>query len=227
VRTLIGVSPRVSEEVRHFFPGTHVETIPNGVDPATFSPDPSERLRRRAELGIGESELVALFVGGDWERKGLSAAVDALAFAPRWRLLVVGDGDQASAAARARRTGVGDRLHFFRPTPAVDGFYKLADAFVLPTRYETFSLVTYEAAACGLPLLATLVGGIEDILRDGETGFAIDGDPRAIGARLEQLASSPTLREALGNAAHARARDYSWDRIVARYRVLYDRLSAA
>jgi glycosyltransferase involved in cell wall biosynthesis len=227
VRALIGVSPRVSDEVRSHFPGTAVETIPNGVDLDRFRPDHAERKRARSELGVADDALIALFVGGDWQRKGLPAAIEALERVPDWRLFVVGAGERERMHERARELGVAERVRFYEPTIVIDDFYKLADAFVLPTRYETFSLVSYEAAASGLPLVATAVGGIEDILSDGESGFVVDGTPRSIASALERLGASPELRASLGREAERRARAYSWDAAVERYAGLYRRLSAA
>ena len=76
----------------------------------------------------------------------------------------------------AESYGVADRVEFVGATDDVASWYRRGRRFLLPTAYETFSLVTYEAAACGLPLLVTKVNGVEDLLRDGENGWFIERD---------------------------------------------------
>jgi glycosyltransferase involved in cell wall biosynthesis len=95
IRVLCAVSSGVAAELREYFPAMAraVRTIPNGVDSAVFRPDPEARRAVRAELGVNPQAELVLFAGGDWERKGLPHAVDALALAPDWHLAVAGTGD--------------------------------------------------------------------------------------------------------------------------------------
>ena len=86
----------------------------------------------------------------EWERKGLAALIRALAHAPGWALVVAGEGDEARYRELAQAAGVGEAVRWLGVTRDVPLVYELADAFVLPTSYETFSLVTFEAAASGL-----------------------------------------------------------------------------
>jgi UDP-glucose:(heptosyl)LPS alpha-1,3-glucosyltransferase len=99
--------------------------------------------------------------------------------------------------------------------------YHAADVFLLPTAYETFSLVTYEAAASALPLLVTAVSGIEDILVDGVTGLSITRDESQIALRLQQIAAAPAVAEQLGEEARRVTADYTWSAMVDRHRTLY------
>jgi len=94
VRRLIAVSNGVRREVRSCFPqiGELVETIPNGVDLEEFRPDGARRAVERAALGLGDDALAALFVGGEWEGKGLGHAITAVGRRPRWHLVIVGAG---------------------------------------------------------------------------------------------------------------------------------------
>jgi glycosyltransferase involved in cell wall biosynthesis len=105
-------------------------------------------------------------------------------------------------------------------------FYSAADAFELRTAYETFSLVTIEAAATGLPLLVTRVSGVEDVLVDGENGWFIDPDPAVIADCLARLQKDETLRREMGNAARAAVSEYGWPRVVDQYGQLYAEISA-
>jgi UDP-glucose:(heptosyl)LPS alpha-1,3-glucosyltransferase len=204
-----------------------VRVVPNGVDTAQFRPDPQARRRVRARLGLAGESRLALFVGGDWERKGLRHVLDALAQAPGWQLAVAGDGDAEALLARAARMGIADRVHVLGASSDLPPLYAAADAFVLPTAYETFSLVTYEAAAAGLPLLVTRVHGVEDVLEHGRNGWFITPDGAGIAGRLRELEADPALAGRMGAAARSAAAAFSWDAMVERYLELYDELDAA
>ncbi len=223
------VSDGVAEEMRRHFPwlAERVVTIHNGVDTDTFSPDVrrAEAGRRRAELDIAEDQLVAAFVGSEWERKGLEPAIRALAMAPEWTLVVAGDGDRGRYQALAESLGASGAVRWLGVTSDVQLVYAIADAFVLPSSYETFSLVTFEAAASGLPLLATPVSGVRELIEDGHNGFLISREPGEIAARLKLLASDPPLRARLGRAARESALDFSWRAMVVAHDELYARLA--
>lgn len=217
---LVGVSEGVVRELHRYFPAMNdrILVIPNGVDTDEFRPaDDRER------AGDGEA-LEALFVGSEWERKGLRVAIESLRDNPGVGLTVIGDGDEHAYRELAEGLGVGNRVTFAGTTPDVAPLYRRAGAFVLPSAYETFSLVTYEAAASGLPLLVTKVNGVEDILRDDVNGWFIDRDPDTLRRRLRSLRDEPRLRERLGAAARESSLEYSWAHVVERYEELYRRL---
>jgi UDP-glucose:(heptosyl)LPS alpha-1,3-glucosyltransferase len=179
----------------------------------------------RAALGLGEQQLVALFVGSEWKRKGLEPANRALAAAPDWSLVVAGGGDEASYRALADALGAGLRVRFLGDTADVQPLYQMSDAFVLPSSYETFSLVTFEAAASGLPILATPVSGVRELLEDAHNGFVIEREPDLIAERLNRLAADPELRVRLGGAARQSVLAFSWERMADEHDALYGRLS--
>lgn len=221
----VGVSEGVAQEVREHFPelAPRVVAIHNGVDTGAFAPSAragdAGRLRRK--LGIGADRLIAVFVGSEWERKGLEPAIRALAGARQWDLVVAGGGDRHLYSEIADSLGVGGSVHWLGVTGDVELVYALGDAFVLPTAYETFSLVTFEAAASGLPLLVTPVSGVRELISDGENGFLIDRDPGAIAARLVQLGANAALRRRLGEAARCSALEFSWEEMVRKHQRLY------
>jgi UDP-glucose:(heptosyl)LPS alpha-1,3-glucosyltransferase len=223
----IGVSSGVSAEVARNFPRLRGATIPNGVSLERFQPDPEARAAIRWRHGLTADEPVALFVGREWEGKGLWPAIAALAEAPDWKLLVVGGGDVSGFSDRARSLGVGNRVMFAGVAEDPAPFYSAADAFVLPTVYETFSLVTYEAAAAGLPLLVTPVNGVTDLLRDGESGWFIEPTPSDIARRLRELGRNPGSGAAMGLAARQAAAAFTWQRMVEAYRRLFEGRAAA
>jgi glycosyltransferase involved in cell wall biosynthesis len=227
---VVCVSDGLAEEVREHFPklAARVVTIHNGIDTTSFAPGVRAEQARalRVSLAIPERGLLAAFVGSEWERKGLEPAIRALALTSAWTLAVAGAGDQARYQALADTLGVGERVRWLGVTPDVQLVYQLADAFVLPSSYETFSLVTFEAAACGLPILAAPVNGVRELIEDGRNGFLITREPREIAERLDELAADPELRSRLGRAARASALAFSWERMVDAHSELYGRLAA-
>jgi glycosyltransferase involved in cell wall biosynthesis len=226
---LVCVSNGVAEEIRAHYPGSasRVMTIHNGVDLDAFARGAREPEARalRAALGIPEETLVAAFVGGNWEQKGLRPLIEALAKAPGWDLVVAGRGGPGRYRELARSLAVESRVHWLGVVQDIQVVYELADAFVLPSSYETFSLVTFEAAAYGLPILATPVSGVRELIEDGQTGFVIVPDPATIAERLGALAADPELRTRLGRAAREAAVGFGWEKMVASHHELYARLA--
>jgi UDP-glucose:(heptosyl)LPS alpha-1,3-glucosyltransferase len=225
-RVLCAVSQGVATELGEQFPGMRgaIRAIPNGVDANRFAPDSAVRDRVRAEFGIQQQEAVALFAGGDWERKGLIHAVGALENAPQWRLLVAGPGDPTPVLAAARSVGTEPRVQFLGPVSDMPSLYAAADAFVLPTSYEAFPLVVLEAAASALPLLVTRVNGVEEALDDGRNGWFVDRRADDIARRLNELAADRPLATAMAAAARKAALAYSWGSMAEQYLSLYAEL---
>lgn len=228
-RLLCAVSDGVAVELDRWFPDMRgaIRTVPNGVDSRVFRPDADRRRQVRAEVGVRERAALALFVGGDWQRKGLAHAIDALATAPEWHLAVAGSGDPGPMIQRARAAGTADRLHMLGRVQDMPRLYAAGDAFVLPTAYESFSLVTFEAAASGLPLLVTRVNGVEDLLVDGENGWFITRDGADIARRLTELRDDPERARRMAAAARHAAAGFSWDAMGEGYMSVYEEVAGA
>jgi glycosyltransferase involved in cell wall biosynthesis len=226
--SFVCVSDGVAQEMREHYPAAaeRILTIHNGVDTEAFAPGShdSESRALRAELGIGDERLIAAFVARGWGHKGLGPVIEALAQAPDWDLVVAGEGDRRSYGELATSRGVSAAVHWLGVRGDVHVVYALADAFVLPSSYETFSLVTFEAAASGLPVLVTPVSGVLELIRDGENGFLITREPATIAARLNELARDAALRERLGRRAREAALSFSWEAMVSKHEELYARL---
>jgi UDP-glucose:(heptosyl)LPS alpha-1,3-glucosyltransferase len=149
-----------------------------------------------------------------------------LAGAPEpFRLLVVGGTSDMvdGARRRAESVGVAGRVHLAGrladPAPA----FQAADLFALPSAYESFGLVVLEALAYGLPVLATSVGVVPDVIRDGVNGYVVTGTAQ-IRSALERFAASP--RDGMAEAARATAEEHDWARIADRYVELLEALGA-
>ena len=154
-----------------------VATIPNGVDLARFAPAPlDERRRLRAEYGLGTEHRVALFVGHDLPGKGIDAAIAALTHATGRAAARRGRRrahDRCRTRSLAERLGVADRVLFVGPRTDVERFFALSDVFVFPSGYEAYGLVVLEALASGVPVIATAVGCVPDVIRDGVNGYVV------------------------------------------------------
>jgi glycosyltransferase involved in cell wall biosynthesis len=230
-RRIVCVSEGVAAEVRQYFPALAERTIaiPNGVDLNAFAPSSrseEEEAALRAALDIDPERRVAIFVGSEWQRKGLEPAIRALALVDDWLLLVVGSGDRDRYQTLAQELGVAGALRWVGVSRDVAPLYQIADALVFPTSYEAFPLVALEAAASGVAILATPVNGVRELVSDGVNGFLITTDPRDIAGRLRMLAEDPALAERLGRAARDAALDYSWEKMVERHHRLYSSLAA-
>lgn len=232
-RRLIAVSARVRQELADWYGAdpAQVAVIWNGVEPADFAPEALAPLRApaRAELGLPADAPVVLFVG-DFYRKGLAVAIQALAAmqTPDARLLVVGRGEIDAFEAHAASLGVADRVHFTGFRPDVRPLFAAGDAMAFPTRYEPFGMVVTEAMAAGLPVATTRACGAAEVIVDGVSGFVIEdpADAPAFAAALDGIFADPAARAAMGAAARTAAAAASWDWVAAETEKVYEGLLA-
>lgn len=223
VRCLTTVSAGSADELARHYPGVPIVVVPNGVDRQRFRPDPAVRARTRTR-GHVTDQVVALFVGGDWGRKGLGIAIEAVAKARSEGadlvLWVVGRGDRGAAEALAEERGVVESVTFFGQQCDPERFYQAADVFVLPSMHETFSLACFEAASCGLPLVVTGIPTAATLVGDGDAGVVVERSPGAVADALVLLAD-PGPRRRMGTAARLRVAGFTWDANAAATASLY------
>jgi UDP-glucose:(heptosyl)LPS alpha-1,3-glucosyltransferase len=223
------VSEGVARELERHYPRARIFVTPNGVDTERFRPNRQVRRELRSAEGLNAEDVVALFAGGSWDHKGLAIAIEALGRiraagdAPPL-LWIVGRGDHDRFRAQAERCDIGDRVRFFGVRSDMERFYQAADVLVLPSRYEAFPLVSLEAAACGIPVVATRVNGVEEIVGDDEGGLIVERTPEVFGQALAQLATDRALRLKLGEAARSRALMFTWERSAASVVEIYREL---
>jgi glycosyltransferase involved in cell wall biosynthesis len=207
--------------------GTKITLIPNFVPVGRLAqPTDLDVTPVRAELGFGPQDLVAAFVAlGHYERKGLPLLLDALGRVddPTLKLLIVGG---TTAAVRphlqqAAALGLGARVKMIETQTDTRPYLWAADLFVLPSRYETFSMVAYEAAAAGLPLLPTPVHGVVDLVEDGVNGWALQVDPDDIAQKLRWCAEHRDDLPAMGARAASKAAAFGEANFAARWRDYY------
>lgn len=188
--------------------------FPLAVDTAMFTPaGPELRAVWREAHGIPPEAFVLIGVGRFVPSKRFHLAVEVLAALRRrgadaWLVLVGGGGEQATCEQAADRHGVADRVVFTGSLPVADLAAALssADVLVSTSAYEGFGLTLAEAAASGTPTVAMAVGGVTDIVVNGQTGYLVpDGDVAAMTDRLAELAGDRERRSKMGRAARARA----------------------
>lgn len=188
---------------------TEVEVVYNGIDPGRFAAPALQPLRGkfRAKLGLGEDEVVFLFVSYDLKKKGLLPLARATAKLKaeghdRFRVVVVGGRPQGGLAARIAKLDLADRLILAGLTDSPEEAYADGDALVLPTYYDACSLVVIEAMAAGLPPITTQANGAAGLIEPGRTGLVLPHPPRAddLAEAMAQLLDDQT-RQDMGAAA--------------------------
>ena len=214
------VSRGVERELRdHYNIGpAPVKIVPNAADLNIFKPIPEEqRLEWRRNNGLNADDVVLIFAGGEWVRKGLDLAIRALSLVPdkKAKLFIAGD-DPAKETLKelAAECGVTDRVIFGGFRKDVPMALASSDIFLFPSWYEAFSLATIEAAACGLPVVATSINGTEDFIQSGINGDFVKSDPKNIAEVITPLIQNPELRATMGrNARQLVEQSYTWDRV--------------
>lgn len=206
-----------------------IEVIPNFVDPDEFRPRFDPTLRR---LFAGEGERLVLHVSNLRPVKRVPEVVRIFALIARQvpaRLLVVGEGPELrSAREEAEALGLGERVRFLGRQGEVAPLMGVADLFLFPSLSESFGVAAAEAMACGLPVIASDVGGLRELIVDGVTGYLLPPeDGEAMAARAVALLRDEALRRRLGEAAarHVRAH-FSPERVVPLYEQVYRRVLA-
>ena len=240
---VIAVSKGMREDVLRCYPSLEagrVHVIHNGIDPDVYRPvRDEETLRRR---GVDPSRPYAIFVGRVTRQKGLQHLLRAAALLdPRHQLVVLagtpdtpeiaGEVAELAERVRAERGGL-VWIDGILPRPEVIRLLTGAAAFVCPSVYEPFGLVNLEAMACETAVVASRVGGIPEIVVDGETGLLVDldeDDPetfaRGLAEGISCLLDDPLLAANMGAAGRRRVLEgFTWSAIADRTLALYDSL---
>ncbi|TPW14026.1 MAG: mshA [Acidimicrobiaceae bacterium] len=228
-----------SEEERQFRrlygdPRGRIEVVAPGVEHAFFAP--GERLGARRALELPDDVPVLLFVGRIQPLKGPDVAVRTLARLHCSDALLVivggasgleGDHEMERLQDLIDQLGVAERVRFVPPQPhhILSTYYRAASVVLVPSRSESFGLVALEASACGVPVVASGVGGLLTLVDHGDSGFLVaDRDPARFAAHVDALIADPHLATQMGERGASRAQRYRWSLAAARLRRVYSDL---
>ena len=217
-----------------------VVVIPPGVDLTHFYPIPPDEAREY--IGVPPCEKVVLFVGRIEPLKGIDTLIEAIAILRQQEVTVClsiigGDADvsqdelseeMARLQILREKHGLRDMVTFLgrRGQDTLPYYYSAAEVVVVPSHYESFGMVALEAMACGIPVVASQVGGLAFLVQDGVNGFTVPVDePQALAECLLKLLQDVPLRRQMGEQAADFALDYSWEKIAARIVKLYQEIS--
>ena len=213
--------------------------IPPGVDLKVFHPYLQSEARRQLEIPLDDK--MVLFVGRIEPLKGVDTLLYAIQYLkesgdmpPEMCMSVIGGNPAKPRETRHAELeklmilrdelGLSNLVTFLgsRGQETLNRYYAAADVVVMPSHYESFGMVALEAMACGTPVIATDVGGLAQLIREGETGFLVPGmDSVALAERLGQVLSDNELRECLGRQAAKHAEAYAWPGITEQVINLY------
>ncbi len=216
-----------------------IQLIPCGVDTTLFRPMSQQQARQA--LALPPAVPLLLFVGRLQPLKGLSTLLQALHLVrpsyPTVQALIVGGGvdeddphegeELARLRTLAAQLGVTSHVTFMKAQPQelLPPYYAAANVFVMPSHYESFGMVVLEAMACGIPVVASRVGGLASTVVHEQTGLLVPvGDASAFAEAIMRLFASPTLSTLCGHESVQRAQLYAWPRVVERNVHIYQRL---
>ena len=215
--------------------------IPPGVDVSHFYPIPADEAKMY--VGLKPYDRMVLFVGRIEPLKGVDTLIHAMSCL-QWKeerpvhLAIIGGDPAASpeemSAEMARlqklcdELSVGQTVVFLgkRDQDKLPYYYSAAAMVVMPSHYESFGMVALEAMACGTPVIASEVGGLAYLVRDGETGFTIpDQEPDTLCEKISWLLNDRELHETMSQRAVEYAQDYAWEKIAAQIVDVYKSLA--
>ncbi|MCC7189306.1 MAG: glycosyltransferase [Anaerolineales bacterium] len=214
--------------------------IPPGVNVSRFYPIPSDEAKMY--IGLQPEDRMILFVGRIEPLKGVDTLLEAMSCLQKKEsrpvhLAIIG-GDPAASpetmnAEMARLKNLCEALGLdqsvvflgVRDQDKLSYYYSAAEVVVMPSHYESFGMVALEAMACGTPVIASEVGGLAYLVRDGETGFTIPAEePETLCEKLSWLLNDRELHEAMSNRAVEYAQDYAWEKIATQIVGVYEGL---
>jgi D-inositol-3-phosphate glycosyltransferase len=216
--------------------------IPPGVDVSHFYPIPSDEAK--SYVGLKPENRMILFVGRIEPLKGVDTLIEAMACLQLnevnhpVHLAIIGGDPSASPEqmtvemARLQKLcddlGLDQSVLFLgkRDQDKLPYYYSAAEVLVMPSHYESFGMVALEAMACGTPVIASEVGGLAYLVRDGETGFTIPAEePEMLCEKLSWLLNDEALHQKMSGQAAEYAQDYAWEKIAKQIVEVYEELA--
>lgn len=175
---IVANSEMVKKQIQEHYnvPEFRLRVIYNGVDIKRFSPENQSRWRLeiRKKYSILKNTRLIIFVGSDYERKGLRILINSLVGTDEsTKLMVIGRGNIKKFKDIAKSHKLANKIFFLGPQTEIEKFYSASDLFVLPTLYDPFSNATLEAMASGLPVITTNTNGAAELIEPGNEGFVV------------------------------------------------------
>ncbi len=204
-----------------------IRVVPSGIDLSPFD-EPADRVALRQRFGVAPEEVLAIQAAALAPHKSQSDLLKATALAcheaPRLRVWIAGEGPlRRSLEEEHRSLGLGTAVRFLGFRDDVNDLLRAADLFVVSSYLEGMGTATLDAMAAGLPVVATRVGGIPEIVESELSGLLVPPrDPGALAAAMVRLANDAALRARFGEGGRVRVRDFSADRTEQRTRALYE-----
>jgi len=231
LQDLYGVNPR------------KITVIPPGVNTHHFYPIPSDEAKEA--IGISPKDRMALFVGRIEPLKGVDTLIKAMSIVkkdcssficPHYLIVIGGDPEGKTEELSAEMARLQDLCKALdldemvvflgkRGQNTLPYYYSAAEVVVMPSHYESFGMVALEAMACGTPVIASRVGGLAHLIKDGETGFFVPAqDAEALAEKLRLIFVDHALRDQIGARATAYAKNYCWEEITEQMIGVYESL---
>ncbi len=215
-RRIVAVSNLVKSQICQYYAvlPEKIVVIPNGIEPDWFEMPEGNKIR--ASLGFGDEDVVILFAGNEFDRKGLETVIEALTQVPsHCRLLVLGDDDPSFYKRKARHLNVSERVTFIGSLPNPRSAFAVADILALPSIYEPFGMVIPEAMAAGIPVIASKMCGAVEGLEHGVHGLFLD-DPLSadeLAKYIRVLMDNDSLAQSIVATAKSHARTLLWENV--------------
>ena len=205
-----------------------VAVIPNGIDLESYEDLPTKEASRQ-RLALNNNDKIILFVGTLRPVKGLKYLIQAMNMVrqkdTKARLMLIGYGEERqSLEGLVKELDLGDRVTFVGKVPneKVPEYMAASDIFVLPSLSEGFPVVILEAMASGLPIVATKVGGLPEIVKDGENGFLVKPrGPEELADKVLALLENEELRRGMIRNNRNKVQQYSWENTVGQLEAIY------
>jgi len=231
-RQITCISEQCRREILHHYklPANDIEIIYNGVDTDVFTPRMRLQYRDavREKYHVTSDEVLLLFVGSGFKRKGLHHTIEALSLIDRSKkikLLVAGRGRMRKYLKLAQEKGITDRVIFAGVCKHIQEIYAAGDIFVFPSEYDAFGTACLEAMASGLPVIASRTSGVSEIISHRTDGFIINHPIAAkeIADYIKVLLEKET-RENMGAAARKTSETFSFNANVVKTLDIYQKV---
>lgn len=237
---IIAATPAEEEQLITLYAANpaKIAVIPPGVDLERFQPIDKKEAKKRVGIPCGDTNI--LFAGRIEPLKGIDTILRAMAIIQQrcpsavqnCCIAIIGgdpwadDLDEEMARLQELRDDleIHDLVLFLgaKDQEILPNYYAAAEMVVMPSHYESFGMVALEAMAMGIPVIASEVGGLAYLVKDGETGYHVPSrDPEALARRIFDLLNNPGCREYLGQNAREYARAYAWPNIVSQMIAVY------